>query len=70
VLAGGLAEELLRRNGAAANVVRGLSDEQLGRSAPMPLIGGAPVSARRMIENVLIGHLQEHAGSIRSALGA
>jgi uncharacterized damage-inducible protein DinB len=62
--------ELLRRNGtAAANVVRGLSDEQLSRSAPMPLMGGAQVSARQMIENVLIGHLQEHSGSIRSALG-
>ena len=61
--------ELLRRNGeAAAETVRRLSDEQLDRSAPMTIMGGAPVSARQMIENVLIGHVREHATSIRAAL--
>jgi len=61
--------ELLRRNGeAAAETVRRLSDEHLDRSAPMALMGGAPVSARQMVENILIGHVREHTTSIRAAL--
>jgi hypothetical protein len=32
--------------------------------------GGLAKGLPGVIENVLIGHLQEHSGSIRSALGA
>jgi hypothetical protein len=61
--------ELLRRNGqAAAETVRRLNDEDLERSAPLTLAGGAPFSARQMIERVLIGHVRDHTASIRTAL--
>lgn len=60
---------LLKKGGAAAaTTVRGLSDEQLGRSAPV--LGGPPMTAEQMIERVLIGHVQEHHGNIRQAIGA
>ena len=60
---------LLRTNAAtAATAVRGLSDEQLDRSAP--LLGGPPMTAQQMIERILIGHVEEHYGSIRAAVGA
>lgn len=58
---------LLRKNGAtAASTVRGLSDEQLDRSAPV--LGGPPMTAQQMVERVLIGHIQEHHGSIRATV--
>jgi hypothetical protein len=60
---------LLRKNGAAAaSAVRGLSDEQLDRSAP--LLGGPPMTAQQAIERILIGHVQDHHGSIKQAIGA
>lgn len=59
----------LRTNGAAAAaVVRGLSDEQLDRSAPMTFAGGASWSAADLIERVLIGHALEHGASIKATL--
>ena len=62
--------QALRREGkAAAESVRGLSDEQLDRSAPMPFAGGQPWSAADLIERGLIGHPLEHGQSIRTALG-
>ena len=60
---------LLRKNAAAAaSTVRGLSDEQLDRSAP--LLGGPPMTAQQMVERVLIGHVKEHHGSIQATVGA
>ena len=62
--------ELLRRDGqAAAEAVRGLSDEQLDRTAPMALAGGSAVSAQQMAE-FMIGHPTDHLASIRAALGS
>jgi uncharacterized damage-inducible protein DinB len=59
---------LLRKNGtAAASAVRGLSDEQLDRSAP--LIGGQPMTAQQAIERILIGHVEGHHDSIKKAMG-
>lgn len=59
---------LLKSNGeSVANYLRGLSDEQLDRSAAMPLAGGAPLSAQQLIESALIGHPQEHLASIHAA---
>jgi hypothetical protein len=43
---------------------RGLSDEKLDRS--VPVLGGPPKTAQQMVEQVLIGHMQEHHGSIRA----
>jgi uncharacterized damage-inducible protein DinB len=58
--------DLLRKNaGAAAQSVRGLSDEQLGRSKDTP--AGA-MTVEQMIERILIGHVKGHHDSIRSAM--
>jgi uncharacterized damage-inducible protein DinB len=60
--------EMLRSSGAnAASMVRGLSDEQLDRTATLPLMGNQAVSAEQMIQMVLIGHVKEHLESIRAA---
>jgi hypothetical protein len=53
---------------AAAQVVRGLSDEQLGRAAELPF--GMTMTAEQIIENVLIGHLVGHSQSIRAVTAA
>jgi hypothetical protein len=59
---------LLRKNAAAAaSIVRGLSDAQLDRSTS---VLGGPMTAQQMVERVLIGHVQEHHGSIRTTVGA
>ena len=58
------------RAGAAstASYIRGLSDEQLGRAASLPLAGGASVSAQQLIEGgVLIDHVRGHLQSILAA---
>ncbi len=61
--------ELLRHNGVAVvEAVRGLTDAQLDRSAPMALTGGASVSAQQLTE-ILIGHPIDHLASIRTTLG-
>jgi uncharacterized damage-inducible protein DinB len=61
---------LLKSGGeAAASILRGLSDEQLDRSAPLPLVGGKEMSANQLVEMVLIGHPVQHLESINSALG-
>jgi uncharacterized protein (TIGR03083 family) len=57
---------LLRQNAAAAAaIVRGLGDAQLDR------VGGSlGMSAAQAIERILIGHVHDHHGSIRKAIGA
>ena len=58
----------LRTNGAAAAaVVRGLHDEDLERTAPFALFGGAEVSVRALIERVLIGDPEQHLPSLQTA---
>jgi uncharacterized protein (TIGR03083 family) len=56
---------LLRQNGAAAAAtVRALEDTQLDR------VGGSMrMTAAQAIERVLIGHVVDHHGSIRKAIG-
>ena len=58
--------DLLRREvPIAASVVRGLSDEQLGRTAEV--LAGAPhLRAEHVIQGFLIHHVSEHLGSIRA----
>ncbi len=58
--------DLLRREvPIAASVVRGLSDEQLGRTAEV--LAGAPhLRAEHVIQGLLTNHVSEHLGSIRA----
>ncbi len=60
---------LLRKDAATmAGYVRSLSDEDLDRSAPFTLAGGASPTAQQLIEGgVLIEHVTGHLASIRSA---
>ena len=59
--------DLVRSGGAkAAGMVRGLSDEQLQRSAP--LFPGTQFTAAQIAETILIGHPRQHLESIRGAL--
>lgn len=61
--------EMLRRDGsAAAGLLRGLSDEQLDRTAPMAFAGGAELSAQAIAEMILIGHPKDHVRSIQAVL--
>ncbi|MBF6599447.1 MAG: DinB family protein [Dehalococcoidia bacterium] len=59
---------LRETTGPAASVVRGLSDDELQRTATLPL--GMEMTAEQIIENVLIGHLQQHGASIAAAVPA
>jgi uncharacterized damage-inducible protein DinB len=59
---------LLRQNGAAAAaIVRGLGDPELDRSAALAM---GTMSAAQVIERILIGHVQDHHGTIRKTIGA
>jgi hypothetical protein len=61
--------DLLRRNGAEAGAaVRALSDEQLDFGQAFASLGGAELTTEAFIQNVLIGHPQQHGQSIREAL--
>jgi uncharacterized damage-inducible protein DinB len=58
--------EILKRDGtAAAEKLRGLSDEQLDRSAPMAFAGGAQMSAVQLVEGILLAHPAQHLASIK-----
>jgi hypothetical protein len=62
--------DLLRREGAAvASGLRGLTDEQLARSAPMAFAGGQPWTAQELIERIVIHHPSEHGASIKATIG-
>ncbi len=58
--------DLLRREvPLAAGLVRGLSDEQLGRTAEV--LAGAPhLSAEHVIQGFVINHVSEHLRSIQA----
>jgi hypothetical protein len=61
---------LLRKNSrAAAEAVRGFSDEELDRAAPFSLSFGAPVTAQYVIEDHAMRHSWHHLSRIRSAVG-
>lgn len=53
---------------AAAAAVRGLSDAELARSGTV-LTGMPPMSAEQMVTGALLGHIDEHLGSIRKTIG-
>jgi hypothetical protein len=48
--------------------VRGLSDAELDKSGTV-LTGMPAMTAQQVVENILIGHVKEHLGSIRAAVG-
>jgi len=52
-----------------ATVVRGLSDDQLATKGTV-FTGMPPMSAEDLIKRALLGHLDEHIGSIRKTIGA
>jgi hypothetical protein len=65
----GQAETLdaLRTNGPAiADLLRGLRDEQLDRTAGV--FGGHELSVAQVVEWIVIGHAREHLASIRATL--
>jgi hypothetical protein len=60
--------DLLRENGReAAQILRGLSDEQLDNGAALPMVGGQRLSAAEIVELGLVGHPTGHLASIRAA---
>ena len=52
----------------AAAAVRGLSDADLAKSGTV-FAGMPPMSAEDMVKRALLGHLDEHVGSIRNTVG-
>lgn len=60
----------LHRKGAAtaAAVVRGLSDDQLGKRGTV-LADAPPMTAEQVITDILINHIDDHFGSIRKTVG-
>lgn len=61
---------LHRKNAAAAAaLVRGLSDPDMARSAPVHT-GSPAMSVEQIVNGILINHINEHLGSIRTTVGA
>jgi hypothetical protein len=52
---------------AAAGVVRGLSDEQLSKSATV-LQGMPPMTVEQMVVGILMNHVDDHMGSIKKTV--
>jgi hypothetical protein len=62
-------ELLLRNSKAAADRVRGFTDEQLDRAVTVSLYGDAPLTAQHFIEDHALRHSWHHLAKIRKALG-
>ncbi|WP_091547022.1 hypothetical protein [Modestobacter sp. DSM 44400] len=60
-----MAERLTTFGSAASLFVRGLTDDELSRSARFEP-AGADLTAEQVIQTVLIHHVQEHFDSIRT----
>lgn len=54
---------------AAAAVVRGLSDADLGKSATV-LAGMPAMSVEQIVNGILINHVNDHLASIKASVGA
>jgi len=63
-------EHVERNSTAAAAWIRGLSDEQLDRAAPVSLNGDAPLTCQFFIEDHALRHSFHHLARIRQALAA
>ena len=53
---------------AASAIVRGLPDAHLDHSGTL-LTGMPPMTVQQIVESILIGHVNEHLGSIRATVG-
>ena len=53
----------------AATVVRGLSDDQLPKSATV-FSDAPPMTAEQIVTGGLLAHTDEHVGSIRRTIGS
>jgi len=63
--------EALRRNSrAAADAVRGMTDQQLDSAVPFSLNAGAPLTAQFVIEDHPLRHAWHHLAKIRATLEA
>lgn len=63
--------EALRRNSkAAADQVRGMTDQQLDSAAPFSLNAGAPLTAQFVIEDHPLRHAWHHLARIKANLEA
>jgi hypothetical protein len=61
--------DLLRQNSrAAADAVRGFSEDELDRAAPFSLSYGAPVTAQFVVEDHALRHSWHHLARIRAVL--
>jgi DinB superfamily len=61
--------ELHKKNAtAAAALLRGISDADFDRTGNL-LAGAPPMSAAQIVSGVLMGHIDEHLGSIRATVG-
>ena len=61
--------DLLRKNSAAAAAaIRGLSDEELDRAAPVSLNGDAPLTCQFILEDHAVRHSYHHLAKLRAAL--
>ncbi len=61
--------DLLRKNAkAAADAVRGFTDQELDRAAPVSLNGDAPLTAQFFIEDHALRHSFHHLAKIKAAL--
>lgn len=62
--------ELLRKNSAeAAAAIRGLSDAELDRAAPVSLNSNAPLTCQFFLEDHAVRHSYHHLAAIRAMLG-
>jgi hypothetical protein len=52
----------------AAATIRGLSDEDLARSGAL-VPGAPPMTVEELISRGLLGHIDDHFGSIRKTVG-
>jgi len=60
--------ELYRKGAAEATTIRALSDEDLARSGRL-VPGAPPMTVEELISRGLLGHIDDHVGSIRMAVG-
>jgi hypothetical protein len=61
--------DLLRVNSsAAADAIRGLTDQQLDRAAPVSLYGNAPLTCQFVLEDHAVRHSYHHLSLIRTSL--
>ena len=61
---------LAKNSAAAAAAIRGLSDAELDRAAPVSLNSDAPLTCQFMLEDHAVRHSYHHLARIRAALGA